>query len=269
MFRFSLQSKFIYYFSFFLQKLLIPWEVRIGAKEVILAEIIWLIETLTHRPINSSRFFKNNYFETIFGKYTITPGITGTYIVSPAFERTDLDKTIQIIKSKLKKKNKVLFLDVGAYFGTYSIAVGNACGKFGKLDIIAFEPEANNFAGENIKLLKNNITLNKLRNITVYKEGLGAENSRKTNKFGITTKKLDSLLTSKFISRYDTVFMKLDIEGYEVDALSGAERVINGSPEFILMVEDYIDKRLKRFLPKSFKFMFKLTPQNSFWIKPT
>ena len=168
----------------------------------------------------------------------------------------------------LRKRKKVLFLDVGAYVGLYTVVVGNAFKKYqSKLDIIAFEPEANNFPGENFKLLKRNVKTNNIKNVILYKVGVGATNSSRLNKFGISTKKIDTVLGKKS-RNYDTVFMKLDIEGQETDALRGAKEFIKNSKKTVLLVEDFIDRRLDRYLRRNeFIPLEKISLKNSFWVK--
>lgn len=79
-------------------------------------------------------------------------------IVDPRFETNILNVIIKIIEKLINIGFNVVFLDIGAHIGKYSLHVGN---KFrNKVLIYAFEPNPHNYI-----LLKNNINLNKLTGI--------------------------------------------------------------------------------------------------------
>ena len=237
-----------------------------------MAECFWVVDSffknIVKRDISLNRFFKRNYFETKLGKYFITPDLVSTYIVSPTFERVDIEELLRRVGADLKSNKKVLFIDVGAYFGTYTVALGSTYRKYSKnFDIIAFEPEASNFFDNNFEILKKNIKVNKLSNVTLHKIGLGSENTKKLNKYGIATKKLDSVINPKLAKKYDAVYMKIDIEGFEVDALKGAVEFIKNCQSCTLLIEDYVDTRLIPYLERHFQFIDKVAPHNTLWGK--
>lgn len=265
----SLVGKIIYLINFFWYKFLVIFECKKGRIEMVLTEfIVLLANVLGSYAWVENRLFKRSYYETIFGKFYINPTIICTYTISPSFERIDVNHLLNLMSKELKAKKKILFIDIGAYIGLYMVLVGNAFKKYhSKLDIIAIEPEANNFMGDNYNLLKKNIKVNKIKNVKLYKIGVGSNNSPKPNRFGIQTKKMDTLL-GKISQRYDTVFIKMDIEGQESDALKGAGDFLKNSKKTVLLVEDFIDRRLIRSLKENnFSFLKKVSLHNSFWIR--
>ena len=118
------------------------------------------------------------------------------------------------------EKNGEIFVDVGAFDGFTSQVFINHCPNYRKIHI--FEPEPNN-----IKIAKEN--LKKFSNICFHH--LGLSDSTKTLKIKsdaqsskispdgdteVNLVKLDDYLNS------DYTFLKMDIEGGEVDAINGA-----------------------------------------------
>jgi len=242
-------------------------DCKVGAWDIYRVELFWIIRGAFRLIDPDKMSFHKSYFVTRLGKFHVNPSANGTYIVSPAFERPDIDRLLQLIKTDLKLKKKVLFIDVGAYFGTYSIGVGNACRKFAKnLDIIAFEPEASNFGDKNVAMMKKNLKANDIKNVKIYKIGLGKANETKPNKYGIILKKFDSIIKPDIAKKYDSIFIKIDIEGGETDALRGSVKFIANASKLTLLVEDYIDPKIVSYLSNRFSFMDKITPHNSFWI---
>lgn len=145
------------------------------------------------------------------------------------------------------------FIDVGANIGLYSCIMANHVGSAGS--IIAFEPMP-----ASIKQLRRNINLNKLNNIVVepvalsnhvgelnlyvpsleYTEGSSSAaqvwNPGNWKNIGtVPVNTLDSLFQGKQLD-----FIKIDIQGSELEALEGASKII-GSFQPIILCE--IDKR--------------------------
>ena len=105
--------------------------------------------------------------------------------------------------------------------------------------MIAFEPDNKNY-----QLLVRNIKLNQVNNIIIIKKGLynktqklefyednevtssivGTSDSKGRNISKIDVTKLDDELKRLNIERID--FIKMDIEGAEIEAIEGAEKVI-------------------------------------------
>lgn len=138
-------------------------------------------------------------------------------------------------------KNKVA-LDIGANIGTHTIYLSDYFAK-----VHAFEPQSSVY-----KLLESNIILNKCDNVHAHNFGLGSTNTSvqmekydlaKPNNQGgigidktglsggekIQVKVLDELNISNI------GFMKIDVEGYELDVIKGAIQTIKKSKPIIII----------------------------------
>ena len=130
-------------------------------------------------------------------------------------------------------------IDAGAYVGVYAIIAAKLVGEEGK--VFAFEPDK-----KNCEELQQNIKRNQIKNITIIQKGLWSEST----KLGLTTKGKDSTtfmindgtsdgITSVKVTTIDDFvkensigridFIKMDIEGAEIEALKGS---INTLKEF-------------------------------------
>lgn len=128
-----------------------------------------------------------------------------------------------------------IVVDVGAYYGYFTIFSAKKVGKTGK--VIAFEPDPKNF-----EILKNNVISAGLNNVILIERGLFNKNmetdlssdfsrssiveNKKSEKIGtkIQCSRLDDEVRKLDISKID--FLKMDIEGAEIEALEGAEEVL-------------------------------------------
>lgn len=216
---------------------------------------------------------------TVFGTFSIRPNTMDAISTSPAFERRDIDYLLEILTQKRKENKRILFLDVGADVGTYAIAVGNFMNKYKNYKIVCFEPEETSAA-----LLKKNITQNNLnRKISVKELALGDKNGsaslqynfvnpgatsikdfKRDNLKKIKVAKLDSLDLA--YGKSNVLIMKIDVEGYESQVIAGAIKTLRSFDEAYLIVEDFINPKIKKYLINNkFKFIEKLTPYNSWW----
>lgn len=261
-------QKLFFYVTLFLDKLSIPFTISKGKLSLLIAEILWTFRPFTKiSPSFTSKIFQE-YYEIPYGKFKINPDLQSVITLSPAFENNDIKYLIKLLKLEMKKKSRILFIDVGAHIGLYTIVVGKLFKRYKSAKIIAFEPNANNFLGDNYRNLKENIKLNNIKNITVHKTGLGKETTLKNNKFGIKTKAFDDIYQSSFAKKYDVIFLKIDIEGHEKNALIGLSRFLQDSKKTFLLIEDCVDNRIVNYLQKNnFTFIHKSTPYNSFWVK--
>lgn len=262
---FNTRSKLIFYIKGIIYKLLIVKDCNSGRLAMLLAEIIWIVNAIFKLKLRQPIFFSPGYYETKFGKFHTDLDLINIFIVSPTFERHDKNKLLSFIFEALKNKRKVLFVDIGAHVGTYSVAVGNRFKKYKNFHIISFEPDSDMFSLNSFELFKKNIKLNKIKNIKIYNLGLG--NKTEINKIGVRTKPLDSILKKNFVKEYDEVIIKIDIEGYEKQALEGAKEFIENSKKLVLLIEDCVNPKIIDYLKPRFKFITKVSPYNSFWVK--
>jgi len=132
-----------------------------------------------------------------------------------------------------------IFFDVGANIGNFSLHACRRLQPTGK--VYSFEP-----LQENFKALTQNIQINRAQNIQAFKIALSDKvgnftmriPSRKSSavlvhsKGDIITETLDNFCTLQHVS--DPQFVKVDIEGGELDFFRGAEQVLRRSTPLIL-----------------------------------
>jgi FkbM family methyltransferase len=137
-------------------------------------------------------------------------------------------------------------IDVGANQGIYTLLMAHTVGNNGR--VIAFEP-----AEYQYKRLAENLALNNLKNVTPIKAALGSCAGTATlyhdkndgggalkvpgNPAGsceqVTVTTLDEFCARQYIKHID--FIKVDVEGAELEFLKGAEQSILKSRPIILM----------------------------------
>jgi FkbM family methyltransferase len=148
---------------------------------------------------------------------------------------------------KLKKGDVVV--DVGAHIGTFTIRASKMVGDAGK--VIAIEPEP-----QNIALLKRNVEANALQNVVIVPEGIWSSKGKqkfylspetwghsylsqiaKSTEYNeIEMDTLDCVLSELNLNKVD--FIKMDIEGAEIEALKGMEQTL--TEDVNLTIETHI-----------------------------
>ena len=120
-----------------------------------------------------------------------------------------------------------VFVDVGAFHGLYSMAVGKRVGDQGR--VYAFEPEPNNY-----RLLKEHISLNHLEAVVIpetkavssqsgfasFVSGRGPESRLATG--GSVKNNVEVVTLDDFIKLEKIDILKIDVEGFEQAVLGGA-----------------------------------------------
>ena len=183
---------------------------------------------------------ENSYFSRHLAKYGSHEAENSNWVLA------------QFANAEIGVASSGLFVDVGANFGWYSLLFSICAGANGK--VIAVEPEPGN-----LQLLRKNIAANGCNNISVIAAGVGAtagsaelslidaanpgKHSMRMGessyaKVTIEIKTLDAILAS---TPGEIALLKMDIEGFEVDALMGASEtlartqrvMIEYSPKFI------------------------------------
>lgn len=255
-----------FYLSYLYFKLRIPIDVKKGWITIFIAEILWIINNAFQTKFNVPKTFQVDYVETINGKFYLTPDIISYVTVSPAFERLDSDYLTDLIKIE-SKNNKVLFIDVGAYFGDYTIKVANKFKNTKEIDIIALEPGTEYLSKSTKDQLTANVKLNNCKNVKIVRTGLGSKSE--INKLKIKVVPLDKILPTSAYNKYDVVFIKLDIDDYVLDGLKGLSNAVDKFNNVYLLVEDFVKpKQVVKYLKDhNYKFIIKRTPYNSFWNK--
>jgi FkbM family methyltransferase len=138
-----------------------------------------------------------------------------------------------------------IVVDIGAAFGLYTILASKRVGSKGK--VIAIEPQKDAF-----EMLNRNVALNRLTNVTtlnrvIYSEEtkvnlysnytIIAERAGKYKQEFVETNAstLDSLLQQNGIR--DVNWIKIDVDGAEVEVLDGARNTLSESKQITLLIE--------------------------------
>ena len=161
------------------------------------------------------------------------------------------DHELKTIK-KFSKLNKIYLLDCGANYGFYSFYTGSLSAEN---QIIAFEASINTS-----KEFKANLALNDFKNIKIenlavagkeneilnfnesikdWESSLTDNNFTKSKSLQIKTTKIDYFLKNENLDGYH-LFIKLDIEGNEFDAIKGSlDTIQKYSPLIIIEFSKY------------------------------
>jgi FkbM family methyltransferase len=136
-------------------------------------------------------------------------------------------------------------LDVGANIGLYTLLLARLTGDAGR--VFAFEPEPDLFSA-----LCENCAANEAVNVTPFRCAAGDTNGRATfqratfnsgdNRLGASKARAQSIEVD--VARLDEVlpvqtvqFIKLDVQGHEVAALTGMQQLLASSPDVRVLFE--------------------------------
>ena len=145
------------------------------------------------------------------------------------------DDQISYFINNYKKYKPEYFLDIGAHGGLYSIILKN---KFPKLNVWSFEPDK-----QNRYQLYGNLFLNNFeREIEVYNFGLSSNNKevafgivKDGNRGGKTIMESGELkinvkpLDEVFLEKNKICFVKIDVEGHELDVIKGSKKFLKNN----------------------------------------
>ena len=129
-----------------------------------------------------------------------------------------------------RPKKGDIVIDAGAFVGQFTVAASRLVGNKGK--VIAIEPDPFNRAN-----LEKTIKANRLHNVIVISYGLSNKKNKigwsvggiisqrgKSKMFTIKTTTLDVIFKELKIKNVDLI--KMDIEGAEIEAIKGAEKML-------------------------------------------
>lgn len=133
---------------------------------------------------------------------------------------------LRTIEDLLNKDS--IFVDAGAHIGFFTVRVAKVCRH-----VYAFEPNP-----ESIEILRKNLELNKITNVTVHEVALGSSRSSTKLYLGDTTSTLfprtdrktievEVVPLDEMVEHCDVI--KVDVEGYEGEVVAGAKRLIEKS----------------------------------------
>jgi FkbM family methyltransferase len=186
------------------------------------------------------------FIELPFGAkwLTIDSAIDGQ-LVAGSFERAELMFVSRFLRAGMT------VLDVGAHHGLYTLLASMKVGAAGR--VVAFEPSP-----REQKHLSGNVKLNRCKNVRIAPVAVGSSRGRanlflvegdedycnslrppavkaRTVAVSVAVETLDDYLRGIGISRVD--FIKLDVEGAELEALRGASKVLTTKPRPVVMCE--------------------------------
>lgn len=176
--------------------------------------------------------------------YPFQSAIGGLMFIS-GFEKAELE----FVRSSLQPGD--VFLDIGANGGLYTLVAARRVGSSGH--VFAFEP-----GQRELELLRRNVRLNQLDNVTIIAEALsdetgtarfavsldGAMNSLAQNRHpwqkiqkweNVSTITLDEALVKYQIPKID--FIKMDVEGAERLILAGAKKLMVSTEPLTMLFE--------------------------------
>jgi len=206
------------------------------------AEIVKPIRVLGLRKIARRLYWfwtkpKNNIFTLEVG------GIVGQFRIHTPEELRLFEGDILLEKKSLERFLSFVCLgdiiyDIGANIGLYTIFLAKAVGEKGQ--VIAFEPGSQNF-----DRLRENMILNKLGNVRIFKKALGHA-TKKAKLYGeggrsslisppsertdIDFQVVEMVRGDNFREKEDLPLpraIKIDVEGYEYAVLQGLQRTLS------------------------------------------
>jgi FkbM family methyltransferase len=283
-FQYPLKNRIAFYWKYFISKVFCIWfEVKKPKVEMFLYEMLYSSAKFLDYSAMLPSPFATDTVITNFGTFRVRPHTVDMTNCSPAFERKDVDYLLNLVDRFRKKENKMIFFDIGADIGTFTVTVGNRFRDYDNLQIMAFEPSPSSFA-----LLKQNVALNCLerkvdaRNFALFSEdnreldyhfnqsAPGSSGVRMSSENGMTQEKvlartLDAV-SGDDADAYDVLIFKIDVEGVEVEVLKGALKTLTSGKDIFLLVEDFVDPEIIQYLENiGARFLCKLTPYNSWW----
>lgn len=206
-----------------------------------------------------------------------------TYWRAKTFSEKEPETLQWIDKFTLSRNKKIIFWDIGANVGNYSIYASRKHKK--KIEIIAFEP-----SGLNIGILAKNINLNKAENIISICQ-IGLINKKKNffkmhestdteggalsnfgnnlgfdgkkfkfdNKYKIFGTSIDDLIKDKVLKKPD--YLKIDVDGNEHLILEKAQTILRANSIKSILIEINEDYKYQ------FNKVFDLLKKNNFKFK--
>jgi len=233
---------------------------------------------MNHLDDNANHIF----IDTPYGPgYWVPKGDYVVNTVSRGAKNTGYNNFLKFMKPKART-----VCDIGANIGEITWALS----QFSQ-QVHAFEPTVNTF-----QLLKKNVEQNNLKNVSIYDKGVGAKHeiahiALNGNTCGANARIQDvtktkhqteimTIIPLDSLNLSDVDIIKIDVEGYELDVLQGAEQtILKDKPIIQLEVYEPALKRAKRdiadvyswmlardFIPYYVKFR-KIVPESNEYIK--
>lgn len=234
------------------------WEFRIGKHRPIYELILWYMRCFPGTFLKEYLRFGVIGHTDRFTLYTNYDGITFDLDLADFLQKMIFcfqyyeHQYVKICKRLIPRGGIVM--DVGANIGQYALLAAKLVGSEGY--VYAFEP------GESqLCKLRYNIALNALNNIDILPIAVGNDrgsysyypsscidnqgrgslipdhtgNVRSTKPIQINMARLDDFCDERKIKKVD--FIKIDVEGYDLEVLKGARNILLNNPLVAVMVE--------------------------------
>lgn len=231
-----------------------------------------------------TEFIEKNSYQSIYIANKSAKFFTPNYITSQVTKDffNKEPETIEWIDNFKIKNGKIIFWDIGANIGIYSIY---AALKHKNIEIISFEPSTSN-----LRILSRNISINKLEEKIIinqfplsnkrnkyllfkenkFMEGLGmhswgenfnyeGKSLKSENKYKIYGTDINYLIDKKILKIPD--FIKIDVDGIEHLILKGASKYLSNKKIKSVSIE--LNEKFK----KQYQSVFKTMKKNNFYFK--
>lgn len=188
-------------------------------------------------PLRSSLFFK---------QYVIKKNMEGVdfdFLIGDRIGRDWYDREcinnpiwleMRFIKDHLIAQGDVV-LECGGHHGCSAILLSNWVGVGGK--VVTFEPFP-----ANCDILEKNIKLNGLKNVNLQRKAVGAECGIITisgSSFSINSSGKGVEVNMTCLDEYEHLnptFLKIDVEGFEMQVLQGAKKILSKRPKLAIEI---------------------------------
>ena len=160
-----------------------------------------------------------------------------------------------------------IVVDVGAYVGRYTLTSSRRVGEYGK--VVAIEGDPSHFA-----MLNKNLKLNRIDNVRAincmvgskdmnikYQEFLAELNGTEKDSLDNTLTHINSLdnLLIKECRINEVNWIKIDVEGAELEVLKGAHNILSKSKKIKIQIEIHgINKLYKPIVELLYSYNFKI-----------
>lgn len=187
-----------------------------------------------HRRIT----FRPHVIKKTLSGYTFNVAINNLFAKGWVEDRVDWPELDWIRRHLIEPGDFVI--DCGANMGFTTIYFAQCVGPEGR--VVAFEP-----LSANVRDIHQNIELNRLQNVDVRETAVGSQNGTVTiadTPNGVLTSDNDAwrLISVPVVRLDDAIslgkptFLKIDVEGYELDVLNGAQRILANDPKLDIEV---------------------------------
>ena len=180
----------------------------------------------------------------------------------------------EIIEQFHLKEDEIV-LDVGAHYGRYTLIAAKRVGPKGKVIAIEADPKNYDILNKNVKLNKfkddNVITINyavhsketKIKlytpeeetGYTIYNTIVSDRVSPQEKFIEVNANTLDRLVEENGIKHEDVNWIKIDVEGAELEVLKGAQNILSKSKNISLLIEIHLISESNTFYNQIMEFL--------------